>query len=116
MGRQWNAIDNANGAPKWSAKLFNKGKGKAQQAANTISLYGNTTPNVVVNKQTVGIFGVSVAEKRNLAANSEGRKVSGPGWHVRRVGSGGRAGRVTYECLVSVTNMSNGATDDAQFP
>jgi hypothetical protein len=113
---QWGTTDNANGSVLWAAKTLNKGKGKAAQAANNAALYGSTTANAFVNKQTIGQFGVSVAERRNAAANSEARKVTSPGWNLRRVGSGGRAGRVTYECLVSLTGMANGATDDAQLP
>jgi hypothetical protein len=113
---QWGNQDNVANSVNWGAMLFQKGKGPAAQQANNITLYNNTTANAIVNKQVVGQFGVSVAEMRSSNGTSEGRKAVSPGWHIRRVGTGGRAGRVTYECLVSLTNMTSGATDDTQLP
>lgn len=38
------------------------------------------------------------------------------GWNLRKVGSGGRAGRVHYECLVAMGSISGGTdSDDAQL-
>ena len=113
---QWGTTDNVANSVNWGAMLFNKGKGPAAQQANNITLYNSTAANVIVNKQTVGQFGVSAAEMRSANGASEGKKATSPGWHIRRVGSGGRAGRITYECLVSLTTMTSGAADDAQLP
>lgn len=38
------------------------------------------------------------------------------GWNVRRVGTGGRAGRVQYECLVAMRNITSDASDDSILP
>ena len=38
------------------------------------------------------------------------------GWNIRTVGTGGRAGRVTYECLVATRNISGDGSDDRQLP
>lgn len=47
---------------------------------------------------------------------SPGNPVAHAGWHLRTVGSGGRAGRVFYECLVAASSMNSGTSDDTQFP
>lgn len=38
------------------------------------------------------------------------------GWNLRTVGSGGRAGRVQYECLVAMRNMTGDGSDDGKLP
>lgn len=38
------------------------------------------------------------------------------GWNVRTVGTGGRAGRVQYECLVAMRNITSDASDDSILP
>ena len=38
------------------------------------------------------------------------------GWNVRTVGTGGRAGRVQYECLVATRNITGDASDDSILP
>lgn len=35
------------------------------------------------------------------------------GWNLRKEGSGGRAGRVTYECLVAMGSMTDDGADDS---
>lgn len=42
--------------------------------------------------------------------------VSAPGWVVVRTGTGGRAGRRTYETLAVVRGIKNDASDDTVFP
>lgn len=44
-----------------------------------------------------------------LGTKYEGQRVSHTGWNVRKEGTGGRAGRVNYECLVAggITGASN---------
>jgi hypothetical protein len=37
------------------------------------------------------------------------------GWNLRKEGSGGRAGRVHYECLVAMGSMTGDGADDAQL-
>jgi len=38
------------------------------------------------------------------------------GWNVRTVGTGGRAGRTQYECLVAMRNITSDASDDSILP
>lgn len=38
------------------------------------------------------------------------------GWNLRTVGTGGRAGRVQYECLVAMRTIATDASDDAILP
>ena len=48
-------------------------------------------------------------------AGAEGPRVTHTGWNLRRAGSGGRAGRVHYECLVA-GGITGDASDDTQLP
>lgn len=38
------------------------------------------------------------------------------GWNTRTAGTGGRAGRVQYECLVAMRNITSDASDDSILP
>jgi hypothetical protein len=38
------------------------------------------------------------------------------GWNIRTVGTGGRAGRTQYECLVAMRNITDDASDDSILP
>lgn len=38
------------------------------------------------------------------------------GWNIRTVGTGGRAGRTQYECLVAMRNIASDASDDSILP
>ena len=54
---------------------------------------------------TVQLTGQEGTEKQPLA-----------GWNLRKEGSGGRAGRVQYECLVAMGSISGGTdSDDTQL-
>jgi len=46
---------------------------------------------------------------------SDGKIAGAPGWVVRTVGTGGRAGRVQAECLVAIGDMG-GDAEDVAFP
>lgn len=52
------------------------------------------------------------------AASLDGGKNKGvlAGWNLRTVGSGGRAGRVQYECLVAMRNITGDGSDDGKLP
>lgn len=82
--------------------------------ANRDALYGNTTADAFVSGATKGIFGVDVAEARAARAGANTRVVT-PGYQLRTVGSGGRAGRTQYETLVAV-RLSTDASDDTVVP
>jgi hypothetical protein len=77
------------------------------------STLGNTTP-ISVIPTTVSETGQKLTGE---TATAEGvlTGVKGhyhAGWVVRTVGSGGRAGRVSYETLVAMGSMSSDAEDD----
>ena len=38
------------------------------------------------------------------------------GWNIHTVGTGGRAGRTQYECLVAMRNIASDASDDSILP
>ena len=92
--------DQANNAPIWAAAQVNK----APNTANRDALYGNTTANGYGQNLTSGVFAVDDNEVSSLSG-----KVTHAGWVLRTVGSGGRAGRVTYETLVA-----GGISSDAE--
>lgn len=85
-----------------------------QNTANRTALYGNTTADAFISGTTKGIFGVDVAEARAARAGANTRVVS-PGYQLRTVGSGGRAGRTQYETLVAV-RLGSDASDDTVVP
>lgn len=83
-------------------------------ANNKAGLYQNTTGNVVVQRATVGIYGVGADEMRAARANGSA-KPAHAGWVLKREGQGGRAGRITYETLVAGGSIS-GDGEDTSFP
>jgi hypothetical protein len=98
--------DNAANAPLWAAQSVNL----APTSASRTTLYGNTTANVIIAGETVGLFAVDTAE-----AMVDGHVH--PGWVLRTTGSGGRAGRVQEEVLavVSQFNSDNNGADDSVY-
>ena len=101
-------IDNAANAPYWAVNstIVNAANVKANYAAptaaNVARLYANTTANVYTSRETIGLFGMDDAE----VANTQQAGVAHAGWVLKTTGQGGRAGRVQYETLVTITNMS----------
>lgn len=85
-----------------------------QNTANRNALYGNTTASAFVSGATKGIFGVDAGEARAARAGANTR-VTSPGYQLRTVGSGGRAGRVQMETLVAV-RLTSDAADDTVVP
>ena len=88
----WTSTDNANGVPISASAQFNK----TPNSANRNAIYSNTTANSFVAGETVGVFGVGAGEQ----AASLGA-ITHTGWNLKHQGTGGRAGRVFYECLVA---------------
>ncbi len=101
----WGNTDANTSAPKYAPNYVRI----SPNANNVNALYGNTTSDVFVTGQTIGLFGVDVNEEQ--AANTGAPQHAG--WVLRKVGSGGRAGRVTYETLVAMGSMV--ADGDAVF-
>ena len=106
----WGSQDRANNAPQYTIV--------AGVDANGEELYGNTTQDIFVTGQAVGVFGVDTTEQ-GIAANPKGGHA---GWVKVTTGSGGRAGRVQVEALVAMVSMTGDgdvgdpvANDDVVF-
>jgi hypothetical protein len=100
--------DNAANAPYWavnSAIVKNYPSHSHGDAANVAYLYGNTTSDVYITNETVGLFGVD-ANEVNVDT-----KVAHQGWVLRTTGSGGRAGRVQQEVLVALSSFNSDGED-----
>lgn len=100
----------------------NTGTGTGFTASLTLSLlkaritnagegYQSNTAAVTVS----GAGGVGTQVSISLTG-AEGRKGGiTPGWNLRKEGTGGRAGRVTYETLVPMRSMTSDGADDEQL-
>lgn len=103
---QWSNSDDANSSPLQAVAQY----GKTANTANRDDLFGNTTADAFVTGLTVGQFGIDTNEQQALRA-AGGAKPAHAGWNLRVEGSGGRAGRVTYETLVAMGTMTGDAED-----
>jgi hypothetical protein len=102
----WGNEDTANNSPLYATMQFNK----AITTANQAELFGNVTANVYTTDQTVGSFAFSDDEM--LAAQANGNPhPAHSGWALRTVGFGGRAGRVHYETLVTMSDVVSDSED-----
>jgi hypothetical protein len=64
-----------------------------------------------------GAGGTGAVAATQLTGQEGSTKGANAGWNLRTVGSGGRAGRVSYECLVAMGSISgDGADDDILAP
>ena len=107
----WGSQDNAANSDIAAVIQMSKGITTANQSA----LYENVTPgNGPHNNAGVayGQFGVDTGE---VTADPAGHGYHA-GWVLRKEGTGGRAGRVTYETLVAMGSMSGDGSDDTWFP
>lgn len=102
----WKATDTAANSDIAALMQMNK----SITTANQSTLYGNVTPNVFFSGVAVGQFAVDVNE---VAAN---KSIPHSGWNLRKEGTGGRAGRVTYETLVAMGSMGGDGSDDTYLP
>jgi hypothetical protein len=51
-----------------------------------------------------------------VAVMGGGKNRATAGWNIRKVGTGGRAGRVTFEPLVAMRSLTDGSADDTILP
>lgn len=102
---QWGNNDIANNSVLWGVAAFNK----APNTANRDAFFGNTTADAYVTGLTVGQFGIDNNEQQ--AMRDAGGKAAHAGWVVKKEGSGGRAGRVSYETLVAMGSITGDAED-----
>ena len=89
----WTKADSAAGAPLWAVTTLNK----APSSANRTSLYENATPNTFISGTTHGLFNYDTTE-------TQSGQIAHTGWVLKTTGSGGRAGRVSYQTLVCLTS------------
>lgn len=102
----------------------------APQTANKFSLSttaANAANNIVIDLTTTGGSGqyfTIVAGTRATAVADRGLSQSQggaehavhTGWNLKRVGAGGRAGRVTFETLVAISEVKGDGSDDIVLP
>ena len=104
----WGNNDNAANTPLWATSMVNK----APTTANQTALYANTTANnwavtlgdgsIRNGQKTVGLFGVDTQE---VGATQTLAHPCHTGWTLKTTGQGGRAGRITHEVLVALSNI-----------
>ena len=92
----WTNADEAAGAPLWSVAAIRK----TPSTANRTDLFNDTTADNFISGQTIGLFNFKDSETQSGA-------VAHVGWNLKTTGSGGRASRVQYECLVALTNSQD---------
>ena len=116
----WGNYDNAANAPYWAVNstlvtVDNQPVGTRPTAANVALLYGNTTSDVYTTGETIGLFMIDQNEEDVLEAN--GNPAAHKGWNIKTTGSGGRAGRVQWETLIALAQVSSdNNSDDATLP
>jgi len=102
----------------------------APQTADKFSLSStaaNAANNVVITLSTTGGAGqyftiVSGVRATGIASRGLSQSVGGSehathiGWNLKKVGSGGRAGRVQYETLVALSTVIGDGSDDIVLP
>ena len=92
----WTNVDEAAGAPLWATAAIRK----ETSTANRTDLFNDTTADNFISGVTIGLFNFKDSETQSGA-------VSHVGWNLKTTGSGGRASRVQYECLVALTNSQD---------
>ena len=102
----WGNKDNAANSDIAAVIQYNR----ATTAANQTSLFDNTTTGDFIANLKVGQFGVDTKEAQVNPA------IPHSGWVLRKEGTGGRAGRVTYEVLVATGSIATDASDDTNMP
>ena len=92
----WTNVDEAAGAPLWAVEAIRKEKSNA----NRTDLFNDSSADNFISGVTIGLFNFKDSETQSGA-------VAHVGWNLKTTGSGGRASRVQYECLVALTNSQD---------
>ena len=79
----------------------------------TIVMISGTGNNAQYFDLTSKVTATAVAD---LGSGAGGTQATQPGWVLRTVGTGGRAGRVQYETLVALANPIGDGSDDITLP
>jgi hypothetical protein len=92
----------------------------AADAANNVAVNiltgGNNGQYFIIN---AGVRATAIADKgldQAGSANSSWTHAAHKGWNIKRVGEGGRAGRVQWETLVALSNTIGDGSDDITLP
>lgn len=91
------------------------------QASNSTGVYLSATDGgaaITLTKGPTEAGHSLTGETATVSFTLGGGKNKGatPGWNLRTEGTGGRAGRVTYECLVAMGSITSDASDDTILP
>jgi hypothetical protein len=97
----WGKYDNASNSDIAAVGFVNRHIDTANQTA----LYANTRTGEFFNNMKIGQFAIGVAEEQANPA------IPHSGWVLKKEGTGGRAGRVTYEVLVAAGSAEFGLPD-----
>ena len=92
----WKNTDAHTSAPLWATAAIRK----EWSSANRTDLFNDATADNFITGVTIGLFNYKDSEV------SDG-KVAHAGWNLKTTGSGGRAGRVSHETLVVLTNSAD---------
>ena len=92
----WTNVDEAAGAPLWAVEAIRKEKSNA----NRTDLFNDASADNFITGVTIGLFNFKDSE-------TQSGKVAHVGWNLKTTGSGGRASRVHYECLVALTESQD---------
>ena len=92
----WTNADEAAGAPLWAVEAIRKEKSNA----NRTDLFNDSTADNFISGVTIGLFNFKDTETQSGA-------IAHAGWNLKTTGSGGRASRVQFECLVALTNSQD---------
>ena len=108
---QWKNDDSAANTPNYVPAQFNKTANSTNQSA----LFGNTTADAFVTGAKIGVFGAGNGETQAARASGAAHPAHA-GYHIRTEGTGNRAGRVHFECLVALGGGMSGDAEDVVFP
>ena len=89
----WTKASTAAGSPLWAVTMLNK----APTAGNRTSVYENASAGTFITGATHGLFNYTTTE-------TQSGQIAHTGWVLKTTGSGGRAGRVSYQTLVCLTS------------
>lgn len=103
---QWGNNDIANNSVLWGVAGFNQ----APNTANRDAFFGNNTADAYVTGLTAGQYGIDNGEAAAMR-DAGVAKPAHAGWNVRKEGSGGRAGRVSFETIVAMGSITGDAED-----
>ena len=92
----WTNVDEAAGAPLWAVEAIRKEKSNA----NRTDLFNDASADNFISGVTIGLFNFKDSETQSGA-------VAHVGWNLKTTGSGGRASRIQFECLVALTNSQD---------